>query len=277
MERLYDQALANMERTVHGLAQRVSPPQSVPYKDSFVFRYVERTLHQALVQKLARILTGLRAARLLLENGLLQEQGALQRILDELHEDVSFLALAVIYDDHTPLHQAYLDAFYEEEFDAETALESTQKRPMISRQKIRAYIARRERLCTKAITRNLTLRSTPFPSVTGRCAMKPRSAGQLHVGRSRGKAHEFSVRSLPSASSSREAAAFRSASGGSVTGADAAALVAGRSGPAAASAGALAAGSRRQGSCPGARCFSGQQWLPSWLFAQPGAPRGAAR
>ncbi|MEF8767715.1 hypothetical protein [Candidatus Accumulibacter contiguus] len=144
MERLYDQALANMERTVHGLAQRVSPPQSVPYKDSFVFRYVERTLHQALVQKLARILTGLRAARLLLENGLLQEQGALQRILDELHEDVSFLALAVIYDDHTPLHQAYLDAFYEEEFDAETALESTQKRPMISRQKIRAYIARIE-------------------------------------------------------------------------------------------------------------------------------------
>lgn len=144
MERLYDQALVNMERTVHGLAQRVSPPRAVPYKDSFVFRYVEKTLHQALVQKLARIVMGLHAARLLLEQGFLQEQGALQRILDELHEDVSFLALAVIYDKHTSLHQAYLDAFYEEEFDAVSALESTQKRPMISRQKIRAYIARIE-------------------------------------------------------------------------------------------------------------------------------------
>jgi hypothetical protein len=51
--------------------------------------------------------------------------------------------------------------------------------------------------------------------------MKPRSAGQLHVGRSRGKARESSSRSRPSASSSREAAAFRSASGGSVAGADA--------------------------------------------------------
>lgn len=144
MEHLYDQSLANMERTVHGLAQRVSPPRPVPYKDSFVFRYVEKTLHQALVQKLARILTGLQAARLLLEHGFLQEHGALQRILDELHEDVSFLALAVIYDNHTPLHQDYLDAFYEEEFDAESALESAQKRPMISRKKIRAYIARIE-------------------------------------------------------------------------------------------------------------------------------------
>ncbi len=144
MDRLYNQALVNMERTVHVLAQRVSPPQPIPYKDSFVFRYVEKSLHQALVQKLARIVTGLHAARLLMEHGFLQEQGALQRILDELHEDVSFLALAVIYDNHTPLHQAYLDAFYEEEFNAESALASTQRRPMIPRQKIRAYIARVE-------------------------------------------------------------------------------------------------------------------------------------
>ncbi|WP_211169184.1 hypothetical protein [Aromatoleum toluvorans] len=144
MERLYDFALANMERTVHGLAQRVPPPQAVPYKDSFVFRYVEKSVHQALVQKLARVVTGLKSARLLMEHGYLQEQGALQRILDELHEDISFLALGVIYNDHTPLHQGYLEAFYEEEFDADTALASTQKRPMISRQKIRAYIARAE-------------------------------------------------------------------------------------------------------------------------------------
>ncbi len=79
-----------------------------------------------------------------MENGYLQEQGAIQRILDELHEDISFLALAVIFDGHTPLHQQYLEAFFEEEFDAESAFASTQKRPMIPRQKIRAYIAKVE-------------------------------------------------------------------------------------------------------------------------------------
>lgn len=144
MERLYDHALSNMEHTVHSLARRVPPPQAVPYKDSFVFRYVEKTIHQALVQKLTRVVTGLKAARLLMEQGFLQEQGALQRILDEIHEDISFMSLAVIYDDITPLHKAYLDAFYEEEFDADSAFDSTQKRPMIPRQKVRAYIARQE-------------------------------------------------------------------------------------------------------------------------------------
>ena len=52
----------------------------------------------------------------------------------------------------------------------------------------------------------------------------PVSAG---VGRSGGKAHECSWRSQPSASFSREALVCRSASGGSVPGADAAAWLAG--------------------------------------------------
>lgn len=144
MDRLYNHALSNMEHTVHSFAQRVPPPVAVPYNDSFAFRYVEKTIHQALVQKLARVVTGLRAARLLVEQGFLQEQGALQRILDELHEDISFLSLAVIYGEITLLHKAYLEAFYEEEFDADSALASTQKRPMIPRQKVRAYIAKIE-------------------------------------------------------------------------------------------------------------------------------------
>ena len=76
--------------------------------------------------------------------GFVQEQAALQRILGELHEDVTFMALATIDGNITPLHEEFLAAFFEEEFDADTALESTQKRPMIPRKKIQAYIARNE-------------------------------------------------------------------------------------------------------------------------------------
>jgi hypothetical protein len=145
MDALYEQTLRNMEKTLHGLTRRLPPPQKVPMKDSFVFRYVEKTIHQAIVQKLARIVSGLHAARILLECGFIQEQGALQRMLDEFQEDVTFLSYAVIYDDVTDLHRTYLDAFYEEEFDnPDDVVESTQKRPMVSRQKIRAYLARIE-------------------------------------------------------------------------------------------------------------------------------------
>lgn len=144
MDQLYNQALTKMENTVHALAQRVPAPQRVPHKDSFVYRYVEKSIQQALVQKLARLVSTLHAARLLMEHGFVQEQAALQRMLDEMQEDITFLAFAVIFNDMTPLHQSYLDAFFEEEFDADTALESTQKRPMVPRKKIRAYIARAE-------------------------------------------------------------------------------------------------------------------------------------
>ena len=144
MDDLYNQAFRNMDETLRMLEARVPPPQKVPHLDSFVFRYLEKTIHQAMIQKLARVVSGLHAARLLLENGLLQEQAAVQRMLDEFHEDILFLAYAVILNDHTPLHQKYLDAFYQEEFDAPSALESTQKRQMVSREKIRAYVARAE-------------------------------------------------------------------------------------------------------------------------------------
>lgn len=144
MENLYNDALHNMESTVHVLAKRVPAPIRVPFKDSFVFRHVEKTIHQAIVQKLARKVSTLYAAKLLMEHGYVQEQAALQRMLDEMQEDITFLAFGIIFDNKIPLHQQYLDAFFEEEFDAETALASTQKRPMIKRDKIRAYIARAE-------------------------------------------------------------------------------------------------------------------------------------
>ena len=97
-------------------------------------------MHQALVQKLARSVSTLRATTLLMEHGFVQEQAAMQRMLDELHEDIMFLSFGVIFEKWTPLHDKYLAAFYEEEFDKESAIDSTQKRPMIPRNKIRAWI-----------------------------------------------------------------------------------------------------------------------------------------
>lgn len=145
MDMLYLQTLQNMEKTLGTLMKRLSPPQRVPILDSFAFRYVEKTIHQAIIQKLARIISALYAARVLLEAGFLQEQAALQRMLDEFQEDVTFLSYAVIFNDVTDLHKRYLDAFFEEEFDKpEDPVGSTQKRPMVPRDKVRAFIARIE-------------------------------------------------------------------------------------------------------------------------------------
>ena len=88
------------------------------------------------------MITGVRAALLLLRNGLLQEQAVIQRILDEFCEDVLFLSYGVLQGE-TENHKSYLAAFYEEEFDdAESAVASTQKRPTVPRKKIQAYLSR---------------------------------------------------------------------------------------------------------------------------------------
>ena len=143
-EQLYGSAFANMARTVHILARQVPAPQRVPHKHSFVYRYVERTAHQAIVQKLARVVTTLTACHVLMGRGLVQEQAALQRILHELHEDVMFLSYGLIDGKLTALHSEYLDAFYKEEFDHDDPIKSTQKRPMVRRSKIHAYISKME-------------------------------------------------------------------------------------------------------------------------------------
>jgi hypothetical protein len=96
---------------------------------------MERTAQQAIVQKLARIITGLRAAHFLLEQGLLQEQAVIERVIDEFHEDVLFLSYGILKGE-TKNHKSFLIGFYEEEFDnAASAFDSTQKRPTVSRTK----------------------------------------------------------------------------------------------------------------------------------------------
>jgi hypothetical protein len=47
-----------------------------------------------------------------------------------------------VYRDSTPLHTAYLDAFYQEEFDPDAKVTSSSDRAAIPRKKIRAYIDR---------------------------------------------------------------------------------------------------------------------------------------
>jgi hypothetical protein len=137
----FEPTLILLERGFRQLEAKVPPPVRMPSRDSFVFRYVEQTIHQAIVQKLARTLSGLHAVQVLLERGLFQEQGMMQRALDEIEEDVWFLALAVIKKDVTPRHTEYLRYFYEEEFeDPQDIVGSHKSRGMVKREKIRAYV-----------------------------------------------------------------------------------------------------------------------------------------
>lgn len=141
MDQLYEKALQMMESAFDALASKVGTPQIQPMGDGYIYRYKEKSIYQAIVQKLARTVTGLKAISLLNKAGYLQEQASLQRTLDEIEEDIAFLCFGIIYNDISELHNKYLSAFYEEEYDnPHSSIASTQKRPMIQRKKIRAFV-----------------------------------------------------------------------------------------------------------------------------------------
>ncbi len=139
----FDEMLAVMESAFRDFENALpDKPRLVNLPCGPVFRYAEKNIHQALVQKLARLVSALRAAYLLLRNGYVQEQGMLQRALDETVEDIMFLTHALADDDHTSLRERFLAAFWQEEFEKADPLECHQKRDMVPRQKIRAYLSR---------------------------------------------------------------------------------------------------------------------------------------
>ena len=92
---LFENTTDLLELWFHELASSVPQPTKVPFRDS-CYRYTEQTPQQAIVQKLARLISTLRASHILLLRGYVQEQGTLQRIMGDLEEDILFLALGLM-------------------------------------------------------------------------------------------------------------------------------------------------------------------------------------
>ena len=124
--------------------EKISPkPAMIERQGNIEYRFVEPSLALALVLKLARAISLLEGLRVLVERGLIQEQGILQRALDETHEDIFFLA----YGDQLgtePVHDAFLEAFWSEEFSDPNDVLNSARRDSIPRKKIQAYINRQD-------------------------------------------------------------------------------------------------------------------------------------
>lgn len=137
MADVFQQVLTELEAAFRALESQVPPPVRRSYKDGFVLRYAERSNKQALLQKFARQISGLYALRLLLDHGFAQEQGVLQRMLDEIAEDIVYLALAMSIGPWTSNHTKYLDYFWSEDRGS-----SSNTLGMVQRKSIRAYVNR---------------------------------------------------------------------------------------------------------------------------------------
>lgn len=140
---LYVEMSRVLESAFREIEAVVPPPEFIERGGHKVFRYKSPSTEAAVVQKCARLISGLNASLVLLRTGYVQELGALFRMLDEFSEDILFLCEAIRTGEISALHKEYLESFYQEEFEnPDSAFLSPQKRPTIRREKIRAAIAR---------------------------------------------------------------------------------------------------------------------------------------
>ncbi|KPK28120.1 MAG: hypothetical protein AMK69_09285, partial [Nitrospira bacterium SG8_3] len=96
MNETLEEIFLNLEDAFTRLESLVPKPELMNLGQSRRFRYVEKSIQQAIILKLARYLSGLCSTRILLANGMLQEQGVIQRTLDEFFEDIVFLTYGII-------------------------------------------------------------------------------------------------------------------------------------------------------------------------------------
>jgi hypothetical protein len=140
MQRLFHAALGEMSEAFRVLESLVPKPEKVPFKGSFLYRFPTKGIEEAILQKLARIISALHASDVLLVGGFIQELGVLRRTLDEMGEDLLFLAAAVSDTTLTDNHRRYLEAFWDESVMEAQLGQRTKKPDRIPQKKIRAHI-----------------------------------------------------------------------------------------------------------------------------------------
>lgn len=143
MHALRREAIQTIVAAFRRLEKQVPQPQVVELDGQPALRYLEKTPHQAMIQKLARYISGLQAMEWLNYGGWVQEQGVIQRTLDDIGEDITYLVLGL----QAPIglnktQRQFLTRFWQEEFEEGVApMDSTTTRYNVSRTDIRNWIA----------------------------------------------------------------------------------------------------------------------------------------
>lgn len=129
------------------ISHRLTPPKETRLPSlGYCYRYEVPSVAEAIVQKLAFTVSGLRASMLLLEAGFLTEQANLSRAINEAQEDITFLVLSSLKAPYPDLLNRYLASFFAEDATREALAQGKHPkgRALPTRKDIQNYIARHD-------------------------------------------------------------------------------------------------------------------------------------
>lgn len=136
---IFEQSVEAIQATVERLANSVAAPLLTSVNGEPCYRYTDASADQALVLKSVRLLSALFSLRVLIDKGLYLDAATMMRVLDEVGSEILFLAGPKIWQtEPEKIHQEFLTEFFQEEFDHQDPLKSSQNRFRVPRKKIRA-------------------------------------------------------------------------------------------------------------------------------------------
>lgn len=136
----FDDILLTLKSGFAAIEAQMPRPRQRIRSGNVEVRYEQPSIELALFLKLARAISLLGGLRLMVENGMIQEQGILERAIDETDEDILFLSFGH-QNGIEGIHKVFLDAFWSEEFEDPNVVLNHKRRESLPRRKIQAFNA----------------------------------------------------------------------------------------------------------------------------------------
>ncbi|MEO5773244.1 MAG: hypothetical protein ABIQ32_03885 [Sphingomicrobium sp.] len=137
----FDEELAAASHAFRIFEEVLPSPTPTKTPQGWLLRYADPMIEQAMLMKLARLISITSAIRHLVAAGQFHEQGILQRVADETNDDIVFLAFGK-QNGLIAIHRQYLKRFWREEFDGGATPSTYQPRSMVRRSEIHAYLSK---------------------------------------------------------------------------------------------------------------------------------------
>ena len=138
---LFDDTLTTLRAGFAAIEGSVPKPKIRTRSGIVELRYESPSIELAMFLKLVRLISLLGGLRATVASGMVQEQGILQRAIDETDEDIVFLGFGH-QNGLENLHIRFLEAFWAEEFQDLDKLLNHSRRHSVPRRAIEAYNAK---------------------------------------------------------------------------------------------------------------------------------------
>lgn len=116
LQPIYEEAVRSLDDYLRTIESGNLKPQEVDRLGHSAVRFVDKIPEEALLLKFARLVSLNKVLLILISTGFVQEQGIIQRCIEETNEDILFISANVTKTSTSEKFERFLEEFWKEDF-----------------------------------------------------------------------------------------------------------------------------------------------------------------